>query len=79
LTKQRGRTTEEYTDRKNGIKKDTEGQLNPKTEVMNETERKKDSGNNRQGELMKERGGTTTEDKDRKNGQNQEKERHRKL
>ena len=45
MTKQRGRTTEEYTDRKNGIKEDTEGQLKPKAEVMDETERKKYSGN----------------------------------
>ena len=39
------------------------------TERIVETERKKDSGNQRQGELTKERGGTTAEVKDRQNGQ----------
>ena len=45
------------------------------TERMVETERKKDSGNQRQGDLTKERGRTTVEAKDRENGLNQAKER----
>ena len=39
------------------------------TERMHETERKKDSGNQRQREWTKERQRTTAEAKDRENGQ----------
>ena len=39
------------------------------TERMHETERKKDSGNQRQREWTKERQRTTVEAKDRENGQ----------
>ena len=45
---------------------------------MDETERKKDSGNQRQGESTKERGGTTVEAKDRENGLKKEKEQQQK-
>src|SRR5688572_15518542 len=41
LTKQRGRTTSEAKNRKNGLKNEKEQQLKPKTEIMDETERKK--------------------------------------
>jgi len=74
LTKQRGRTTSEDKNRKNGLKNEKEQQLKPKTEIMDETERKKDCGNNRQGELTKVRGGTTAEATDRENGLKKEKD-----
>ena len=42
MTKQRGGTTTEAKDRKNGLKKEKERQLTGKVEIMDETERKKD-------------------------------------
>ena len=48
------------------------------TERMVETERKKDRGNQRQGELTKERGATTVEVKNRENGLKTDKEQQRK-
>src|SRR5688572_15690224 len=78
LTKERGGTTAEAKDRKNGLKNEKEQQLKPKTELMDETERKKNCGNHRQGELTKERGATTAEAKDRNSGLMKEKEGHRK-
>ena len=45
---------------------------------MVEIERKKDSGNQRQGELTKERGRTTVEAKDRENGLMKDKKQQRK-
>ena len=62
------------SDRENGLRKDKEQQRTPMTERMVEKERK-DSGNQRQGDLTKERGRTTVEAKDRENGLNQAKER----
>ena len=65
------------SDRENGLKKDKEQQRKSMTERMVETERKKDSGNQRQGELTKERGATTVEVTDREKGLMKEKERQR--
>ena len=77
LTKEHGGTTVKAKDREreNGLKKDKEQQRKPKTERMVETERKNDSGSQRQGELTKERGGTTVEAKDRDNDLKKDKKR----
>ena len=62
----------ESTDSENRLKKEKERQRGPKTEIMDETERKRDNG---QGELTKKRGGTKVEARDRKNGLKKENER----
>ena len=49
-------TTVEFEDREQGVEKEKERQLKPRTEKMDLRKRKNYSGNRRQRELTKERG-----------------------
>ena len=55
MTKEQGRKTAEARDRVNGLKIEEEGQIKLKTEIIDETTRKNESGSQRQKEWPKER------------------------